>query len=391
MTPPSKEPIVPVKEPVEENSNHKVPYTTILDIQPHPNADRLVLGTIYGWQVVLPKDKFKIGSKIIFIPIDSILPSKVESLLFDKNSKIKLNKSRVRQIKIRSSVSQGMAVDPSELSSIVNLDKVSLETDLSKILGISKYEPPATISRSPAGIKLRRNSDTPNFHAYNGLQNIKWNTTMFKEGDPVVIQCKLHGTSSRAALLPFIATSIWSKILNLFGLAPKVFKAYGSNRVDISAKSSYKGFYNEDIYGKVFDKLDVFSKLKIGETVFGEIVGPGIQKNYSYGLKDHVFALFDVKILNADGTQTWIKPDEVEAFAKERGFTMVPILYKGPFNKELAYQLTKGSSEFNDKSEKVREGIVIKSAENYSIEGNKQALKWVSEDYLSNTENSDNH
>ena len=70
---------------------------------------------------------------------------------------------------------------------------------------------------------------------------------------------------------------------------------------------------------------------------------------------------------------------------------MVPILYKGAFNKEMVYHLTKGASEFNDKSEKVREGVVIKAAVNYSIEGNKQALKWVSEDYLSDTSNTDEH
>ena len=147
----------------------------------------------------------------------------------------------------------------------------------------------------------------------------------------------------------------------------------------------------EDVYGAVLKKVDAFSKLKPNETVFGELCGPGIQKGYSYGLKEHDFAIFDVKVLNPDGTQTWLSPDEVEAFAKERGFTMVPILYKGAFNKEMVYHLTKGPSEFNDKSERVREGVVIKAATNYSIEGNKQALKWVSEDYLADTTNTDEH
>jgi RNA ligase (TIGR02306 family) len=193
-----------------------------------------------------------------------------------------------------------------------------------------------------------------------------------------VIQEKLHGTNARASLLPYAANTWFRKLKRALGLTPKYDNCYGSNMVEISANSSYTGWYGEDVYGNVFNKLDVFNKIKLGESVFGEIVGPGIQKGYSYGLKEHKFVLFDVKVLNADATQTWLTPDEVEQFAKERGFDFVPVLYKGPFNKEMAYALTKGKSEFNDKSEKVREGIVIKAATDYSIHGNKQALKWVS-------------
>lgn len=374
------------------SSDYKVPYTTILDIQPHPNADRLVLGIIYGWQIVLPKDKYEVGSKIIFVPIDSILPEKIESLLFNKESKIKLNKSRVRQIKIRGSVSQGMVVDPAELSSIVNLDRIQLETDLSGILNIQKYDPPVKEIRSNTNApKSRKAFANPNFHRYNGIQNIKWNTTMFKEGDEVRIQCKLHGTSSRLGLLPYVTNTFWKKIKKFFGFAPAHEHCYGSNNVDISSSPSYVGWYGTDLYGVMFNKIDAFNKIRPNETIFGEIIGPGIQKGYTYGLKEHHFVLFDVKKLQPDGSQVWLNPDEVEAYAKERGFEMVPILYKGPYNKELAYQLTKGPSEYNDKSEKVREGIVIKAAKNYSIEGNKQALKWISEDYLNDFTNTDEH
>ena len=374
-------------------SDYKVPYTTILDIQPCPNADRLVLGTIYGWQVVLPKDKFQIGSKVVYVPIDSVLPKNIEDILFKPDSKVKLNKSRIRQIRLRGSVSQGMVIDPAELSSIINLDKIPLETDLSAILNISKYEPPPPKFQSSmggGGCKIRALENAA-FHQYNGLLNIKWNTTMFKEGDDVVIQCKLHGTNARAGKLPYVANTLWKKIKKALKLVPAFEFCYGSNRVQLQERSGYTGFYGTDVYGQTLKSIDTESKIKDGETVFGEIVGPGIQKGYSYGLKEHRFVLFDVKILNPDGSQTWLLPDEVEAFAKERGFEMVPILYKGPYNKELAYQLTKGSSEYNDKSEKVREGIVIKSAKKYDIDGNKQALKWVSEDYLNDPTNTDEH
>lgn len=376
----------------EENTTYKVPYTTILEIGPHSNAERLEIATVYGFQVVVSKCKYKVGDKIVYIPIDSILPQLLESIIFPEDSKIKLNKSRVRQIKIRSFASQGMLIDPQYLATIVNMDRIELETDLKDILGVKKYEPPVPGLAQPfptaGGRKMRQ--DNPLFHKYNGLDNIKWFPGKFNETTEVVIQEKLHGTNARAGLVPYNANTLWKKIKKFLKLTPEVEPCYGSNNVEISAKKEYKGWYGEDHYATTFQSCDTFAKLRLGETVFGEIIGPGIQKNYNYGLKALKFVLFDVKLLQADGKQVWLSPSEVAAFAKERGFEVVPVLYEGPFNKELAYSLTKGNSVFCP-TQKIREGIVIKAASNYSIEGNKQALKWVSEDYLNDHSNTDNH
>lgn len=384
---------VPVEAPSEEGTTYKVPYTSILDIQPHNNAERLEVATVYGFQVIVSKGRYKIGDKAVYIPIDSILAEKLENIIFPADAKIKLNNHRVRQIKIRGLASQGMLINPDEISSLVNPAFLKDEQDLKLILGVTKYEPPVSGVNLNTSKKGERNKkhENPLFHKYNGLDNIKWFPNKFNEQSEVVIQEKLHGTNARASVMTFTANSLFKKIQQALRLAPKVENCYGSNRVEISASSNYKGFYGEDVYGKVFKNMDVFNKLKFGESVFGEIVGPGIQKGYSYGLKEHQFVLFDVKVLQPDGTQIWLTPDQVEFFALERGFKMVPILYKGPFNKEMAYSLTFGKSEFNDKSEKVREGIVIKAAKDYSVEGNKQALKWVSETYLADPTNTDDH
>ncbi len=381
-----------VEAPAEEGSTYKVPYTSILEINPHNNAERLEVATVYGFQVVVSKGRYKVGDKAVYIPIDSILPEKLEKILFPEDAKIKLHNSRVRQIKIRGLASQGMLINPDEITSLVNPAYLKAEQDLKLILNVKKYEPPVKASNLNAQGPKSRNKKNPHplFHKYNGLDNIKWFPNKFNEQSMVVIQEKLHGTNARASVLPFEANTLKKRILKFLRLAPTTENCYGSNMVEISASRTYKGFYGEDVYGTVFNKMDVFSKLKLGESVFGEIVGPGIQKGYTYGLKEHEFVLFDVKVLQPDGTQKWLSPSECKAFAIDRGFQFVPVVYEGPFNKELAYTLSRGPSVF-DPNEKVREGIVIKAAENYSVEGNKQALKWVSEDYLSDTSNTDEH
>lgn len=377
----------------QEGSTFKVPLTRIRSVTPHSNADRLSIVTVYGFQVIVSRDKYKVGDQVIYCPIDALLPRKVESKLFPEGSKVKLHHSRVRQIRLRGLASQGLIIDPSDVSDIVNTEYLKDEQDLKEILEITKYEPPSSnIKHGVPGTpgKGRKAQAHPDFHCYQGLSHLKWFVDKFKDGDEVIIQCKLHGTSARIGLLPYRTNTLWRKFKKWLRLTPQFEKLYGSNRVDISNAGTYKGFYGTDIYGSVFKNMDAFSKLQPNETVFGEIIGPGIQKGYEYGLKEHKFLLFDVKKLLPDGTQVWLDPDDVEEYAKDRGFEMVPILYKGPFNMVVAQQMSTGPSVFYP-SEPVREGCVIKRAKGYSVEGNKEALKLINEEYLDNKSNTDNH
>ena len=59
-------------------STFKVPLTEIVDIIPHPKADRLEVAVIYGFQVIVQKDRYKVGDEVIYVPIDSILPQNIE-------------------------------------------------------------------------------------------------------------------------------------------------------------------------------------------------------------------------------------------------------------------------------------------------------------------------
>lgn len=378
---------------MENILGYKVPYTKVLNVFPHPNADRLDIAVVYGWQIVVSKNKYKIGDRAIYIPIDSILNSKLEDKLFPKESKIKLNKQRVRQIKIRSFYSQGMLIHPEEVN--LYLTDNDLEKDLAEILDIKKYDPPEIINQDGRSKQLRNKPrENPLFHMYNGINNIKWFPELFKENEEVIIQEKLHGSNLRAAVLPNVADTIWKKVLKFFGKLPEFEFLYGSNRVQISRKSSYKGFFGEDIYGAAIKKFKIFDKIAPNETVYMELIGPGIQKNYNYGHKEHHIVLFDVKVFNKEtGEQTWMNPEEVESYAIERGFDFVPILYRGIFNKDQAYALTLGPSVYC-KEQKVREGVVVKSRYNYNdktCSSNKKALKVISEAYLADQSNTDNH
>jgi RNA ligase (TIGR02306 family) len=317
----------------------------------------------------------------------------LEAHIFPADAKVKLTKSRIRQIKLRKVASQGMLLSIKDLhdAGFINGAQLIDGDDLQKELRISKYEPPQRGESFQGQAKRnKKHKEHPDFIKYNGINNIKWFPYLFEEGESVTIQEKLHGSLFRASVLPYDADTWWRKLKKFLGLAPEIEKLYGSNRVQISRKFNYKGYYGEDVYGKCAKKYEVFEKLKVGEIAFFELIGPGIQKNYDYGLDDHKIVLYDVCRIT-DGKKYWLSPDEVKVFAHERGFEMVPVLSQDSFNKETAYSLTFGKSKYNSK-QKVREGIVIKSDHNYNKpDGGRKSLKWISEDYLADKDNTDFH
>lgn len=371
------------------SDNFKVCLTTIKDITAHPNAERLEYAWCYGFSVIVQKDRYKVGDEVLYVPVDSILNSKLEAFLFPSDSKIKLNNSRIRQIRIRGSFSQGLLIGKEDAKEFIKTPLI-LEKDYAEELGITKYEPPTPSFQGPRVLRLRDKSfSNPNFREYNGITNLKWHPDLF-EGEEVVIQEKIHGSLCRSMFAPFVANTLWKKILRFLRLAPKWEYTYGSNRVELTNRKNYKGYYGEDVYGAVLKKVKAFEKLKQGECIYGELYGPGIQKGYTYGLKEHSFILFDVRVLQPDGTQKWLNPEEAEVYAKERGFDFVPVLYKGPFSKDIIQQYTSGLSVLCP-SEPVREGCVVKSRYNYDQKQSKRALKSINPDYLNDPTNTDNH
>lgn len=382
-------------------SNFKVPVTIIREIKPHPNAERLEIATVYGFQVIIPKGRYEVGSVIIYAPVDSILPAKLEDRLFT-GAKVKLHKGRIRQIRLRGLASQGMVIDPNDAMDLIaeyaksqNMQRITIdpEQDLSVILGITKYDPNPPQENHPNAPKLRdKPKENPYFHKYNGVENIKWQPDFFA-GEEVTVQEKLHGTNARYARLPTAKNTLWKKILGFFGLLPRYEFTFGSNNVQLQHKDYSKtGYYAENVYAKIAKQEDVSQKLPDGYTIYGEIIGPGIQKNYHYEVPEgqHRFVLFDVKVFDGANSK-FLDPDDVRKFAIENGFLFVPELYRGPYDLEKIRELAKGDSVFAP-SQKVREGVVIKSVKNYHDEYHgKKARKLINEDYLADQSNTDNH
>lgn len=370
-------------------STLSVNVLTVREVKPHPNpkVERLEVALIEGWECVVAKGSLHEGAHVVYFPIDSLLPMELENRIFGDNAKIRLNGKKVKTVKIQGFYSQGLAV-PLDPVKFPELENVRIGQDVTELLGVTKWEPtadePKTISTK--GRQASKKETNPYFTKYTDLQHLRKHYWWFNDEEDVVATEKLHGTSARYALLPTVPDTLWKKVKKFFGFLPKFEFCYGSRNVQLQTRWRKKAMiYSElpgDVYTKVLNMYDIDTALQPGEAVYGEIIGFGIQKGYAYGHKegDVSFYVYDVK-----KDDKWLNHDEVVAWCKERGFDMVPELYRGRFDMAKLAQKTQGPSTVCDpKQQSVREGLVLRTVtEQLAPDGNSRKMsKWVSEEFL---------
>jgi hypothetical protein len=254
-------------------------------------------------------------------------------------------------------------------------------TDLMEKLGIFKYEPPAVEVQLASGRKIRY-SQNPNFGIYYKFPNIKNVKGMFNEFDEVEVTRKIHGTNARYGIVKKNKLSIWDKVKRFFGDKWVDYEyVYGSHNVEKGSDS--QGFYDSDVWKTIAEKYHIREQLwnlfkslqdvyKIGSgiVIYGEIYGPGIQKNYDYGLKEIEYAGFDMTI---NGEYTPCSTSFM--YHDMLGLKYVPVLASDTWSQELQERY------MFDKIEGTKvphEGVVIKS-----MDGDRRKVaKIINPEYL---------
>ncbi len=117
----------------------------IHSIQPHPNpeVEKLEIGKIKAWPVVIEKGKYKEGELVVFITIDSIVPNS------DYFKFMERQKFRVWNARFKGAPSQGLVCPLSAFNlRSDNSDphfQVNEGDDVTEIIGVVKYERPIDI------------------------------------------------------------------------------------------------------------------------------------------------------------------------------------------------------------------------------------------------------
>jgi len=364
-----------------------VKVVKIRDVIAHDNADRLELAQIDGWQCVIQKGAYKAGDLAVYIPIDSVLPEAIETKLFGPDSKVKLSKGRVRTIKLRGAISQGM-LGPCDVLEVPAKEGY----DCTEKLGIIKFEPPEAPANMRSGMSVKRRAENPLFHKYGGLDNFKNHNTIFAPGDDCIVTEKIHGSNFRCGWIPTAKDTLWKKVLGFFRLLPEYEFVFGSNNVQLQNKMLLDSFGQKNVYAEAVKKYNLKEQLKDwkGLLLYGEVYGDGIQKNYNYecGPGEQKFIAFDLRYSKNGAFADWATFNLIMTTLPN--VPTVPVLYEGPFDEAKIKALTKGNSVLAP-TQKVREGVVIKSRAEVKCKIGRKCLKLISDEYLLKEDNTDFH
>jgi len=357
-------------------STFEVKVIKINAIETIPTADAIELAVVGDYRSVVRKDQYKAGDLAVYIPEAAILP---DWLIKEMGLEGKLagnNKNRVKAVKLRGCLSQGLLYPV--VNNILELKDddvhVKLDASVAQALGIVKYEP--VIPTSMAGEVYNAGLE---YTVKYDIENIKKFPSVLTEGEEVVFSEKIHGTFCGVGVLPETEADgrhferrivLFSKGLGAQGLCFKPNEANTNN-----------------VYVRAMRQNGIFEKLlsylgKQADPVFllGEVYGPGVQ-DLTYGDKLN-FRVFDA-VAKVNSQLVYWNVDTMQAICKNMNIETVPFLYRGPFSKELMMQYTSGKETVSGKEIHTREGIVIKPGqERREPELGRVILKSVSQEYL---------
>jgi len=365
-----------------ENLNSVCFVARIDEIKEIAGADNIVQAVVGGWNCIIQKGQYTEGGLVIVATTDAVIPQELSDEMNVTNYLRKGN--RVRTVKLRGVYSECLII-PLKYIPKGNINAYTEGKDMMEVMNIFKYEPPVKQIQLASGKKIRY-QDNPNFHVYYKFPNLKNVKGMFTEEDDVQITRKLHGTNARYGIVLKNKLSLWDKVKKFLYLADEwVDYEYVVGSHNVEKGSDSQGFYDTNVWYEIANKYQIKEKLwqfvkenyspeelGSGLSMYGEIYGAGIQKNYDYGLKNIEFAIFDV---TKNGTYWPTFYTEVFASA---GIELphVPILYDGPWSQEIQDKYT--FNNFIEGTKVPHEGIVIKHV---SGERNKVA-KVINPDYL---------
>lgn len=350
---------------------------TIRNITPIEGADAIVLAHVNGWSAVVKKGQFQVGEKVVFLEIDSWVPTELAPFLSkDKEPReyLGVKGERLRTMKLRGQLSQGLILTLKVLT-----DKmieicgnpmggfICDGEDVSEILNVVKYEPP--IPAQLSGL-VRGNfpscvtkTDEERVQNIRGLE--KYLDEMFVETE------KLHGTSVSFVLNENCELEVCSRNLSLKEDENNLYWKLAKKNNALTMLNSVKNYYEADGMSVVTVAIQ------------GEGVGQGVQKGWEYGIQVPEFFMFTIQV-------NGVKIDEDQYQMFKRMFSVglqvksVPEVRKATLreivggNTEIGATLlnyVEGKSTLDGKT--IREGSVFRSMKDSSV-----SFKVVSNQFL---------
>ncbi|MGW0660206.1 RNA ligase (ATP) [Streptodolium elevatio] len=341
-----------------------------LTIHTHPNADALELAQVGLYRAVVAKGVYQDGDWAVYIPEQAVLPAGLIEELGLTGRLAGADKDRVKAIRLRGELSQGIVCRPRALAATDLAAAHAEGRDFAGDLGIVKWVPPIPVHMSGDVVAA------PDLLPWLDIENIKRYPALFAPGEQVVATEKIHGTACLYTRTPdgdFVSS-----------------KGFGAK--SLSLVRSERNLYWRAVLGhrvpEAAAKLAaIFGAERVG--IFGEVYGQGVQ-DLPYAAKGGAelpgYAVFDVSFSDASGALRWVDaedlPDVLGGLSVR--LPVVPRLYAGPYDEAALVALAEGRETVSGTAAHLREGLVVRPARERrsDVTGTRAIGKLVSEGYL---------
>lgn len=375
---------------IQEQSNYLAKIVKIDNLHPIPDADRIQTTLVDYNSVIIGKDT-NIGDVVVYFPVECQINSDLLSYLSlysdsaqnkDATQKGFFGKQgRVRCVSmIKGTVkSEGFILPYNQVlnflkdsgqdtSGIIYSDSyINTSFDYFNNIQICQKYVPTPARNSGSGVQVKSTNKLKNilvdnqFKFYGDTSHLKQNIHKFSLEDLVVITNKVHGSSFIASYCLVNRRLKWYEKLGLrLGLnIPTLEYGYvwssgkpksnlpkgveSESNVWISGNGS---FYSEDIWRREFEKIKPV--LKKGFTIYGEIIGQGVQGPYTYGVEGTKMLVYKITVTNIDGDTIALDWFNLKKFCKKHQLEHVEEWYVGKLNQnqiEFPEQIISGLTD----------------------------------------------
>lgn len=343
----------------------------IVSITPIPDADKIETARVLNWDVVVKKGEFKVDDMVVYIEIDSFVPTEIAPFLTSKGKEPRMYEGisgeRLKFVKLRKQVSMGLILPiPKEW-------RVKEGIDVSKDLGIIKYD---VVENSEEKVVTKANPVFKYLMHYKIFRN-----TIGK----IVLSIKSRPKSDfRTDIIPksdeeriqglvrefdeWKGTSNWSVTEKLDGQSvtyivktKRFLKIFKTKEFIVCSRNLRLKKPDNTSYWKIAKANDLENKmksLKFDCAIQGEIIGQGIQKN-KYKVDGLDLYVYRVRKIDGDNS-AYLSDSKIVTFTNSIGLKTVPIVYENFTMPQTIDEIVKMAEGKSKLIEREREGLVFK-------------------------------
>lgn len=359
----------------------------IATAQHHSNADRLDICTLEGMsiQFVTGRDEYRPGDRVLYFPVDSVLPLELQRNMGVEGYLAGKNKDRVKTVRLRGEISQGLVGPQSMAAAVAAVSEDVVKTkeewgvEIAEWLGVTKYEPAPIQSKAgnlsplPAGLAVydiegaERNPDAVarmmdmQVVVTEKIEGMNFSVTYVAAEDKIYVNQRKHTITPIEGVTHFF----WQLARSHF-LVPWDYHVFTND-----TEPGPSEYWTDSLLGwlsEIYPGCDI--------TIYGEAHGPKIQGNI-YQLPSPELKLYDI-LVNGEFLDALTFFGLMATFGAYEPFTqkenphVVPVIFVGTLRtylqsrgahggrlvNETIVEASRGISRLNP--EVYREGIVIR-------------------------------